>query len=92
MVRLSSSPLDLSPFLRSLTRPSHTVYDKKASEEILRTVAENHGIELSSVKSDLYTILGLDSKVSSPFTSFFSPRLDDLVDLHCLQFFSTNPR
>ncbi|KAL7409441.1 hypothetical protein BDY24DRAFT_403090 [Mrakia frigida] len=45
------------------------VYDKKASEEILRTVAENHGIELSSVKSDLYTILGLDSKHESKMRS-----------------------
>lgn len=40
------------------------MYDEEASKEILRVAAEEHGIELSSVKSDLYTKIGLDSKVS----------------------------
>ena len=34
-------------------------------------VAEEHGIELSSVKSDVYTLIGLDSKVSTLASRIF---------------------
>jgi hypothetical protein len=45
------------------------VYSETSSREILQVVAEQHGIELSSVKSDLYTVLNIDSKHPSKMRS-----------------------
>ncbi|KAG1854147.1 hypothetical protein DFJ58DRAFT_788361 [Suillus subalutaceus] len=41
------------------------VYDKDAVTDVMKVLLRNHGVNLSGVKSDLYTGAGLDSKHSS---------------------------
>ncbi|KAL4071360.1 translation initiation factor eIF 4e-like domain-containing protein [Scleroderma yunnanense] len=38
------------------------VYDKSAVTEVMQVLLRRHGVNLSGVKSDLYTLIGLDSK------------------------------
>ncbi|KAG2748179.1 hypothetical protein P692DRAFT_20848855 [Suillus brevipes Sb2] len=38
------------------------VYDKDAVTDVMKVLLRNHGVNLSGVKSDLYTGVGLDSK------------------------------
>ncbi|KAF9228399.1 hypothetical protein BS17DRAFT_773643 [Gyrodon lividus] len=38
------------------------VYDKESVTEVMAVLLRKHGLNLSGVKSDLYTIIGLDSK------------------------------
>jgi len=45
------------------------VYDKDAVTEVMRILLKNHGMNLSGVKSNLYTAIGLDSKHSSGIPS-----------------------
>jgi len=44
------------------------VYDKDAVTEVMNLL-RNHGVNLSGVKSDLYTMIGLDSKHNSGIPS-----------------------
>ncbi|KAF8911463.1 translation initiation factor eIF 4e-like domain-containing protein [Gymnopilus junonius] len=45
------------------------VYDKANVTEVMKVLLRNHGATLSGVKSDLYTVIGLDSKHSSGIPS-----------------------
>ncbi|WOO78584.1 uncharacterized protein LOC62_02G002130 [Vanrija pseudolonga] len=45
------------------------VYDKGLMTEVMKTLLTEHGIEPSSSKSDLYTVLGIDSKHPSKLRS-----------------------
>ncbi|KAF9526628.1 hypothetical protein CPB83DRAFT_857525 [Crepidotus variabilis] len=45
------------------------VYDKDAVTEVMKILLRNHGVNLSGVKSDLYTLAGLDSKHPSGIPS-----------------------
>jgi hypothetical protein len=45
------------------------VYDKDAVTDVMKVLLRNHGVNLSGVKSDLYTAVGLDSKHSSGIPS-----------------------
>jgi len=45
------------------------VYDKTSVTEIMKILLRNHGVNLSGVKSDLYTSLGIDSKHASGIPS-----------------------
>ncbi|KDQ55089.1 hypothetical protein JAAARDRAFT_37612 [Jaapia argillacea MUCL 33604] len=45
------------------------VYDKPAVTEVMKVLLRNHGVNLSGVKSDVYTLIGLDSKHSSGIPS-----------------------
>lgn len=45
------------------------VYDKDAVTDVMKVLLRNHGVNLSGVKSDLYTGVGLDSKHSSGIPS-----------------------
>ncbi|KAG1716210.1 hypothetical protein ID866_950 [Astraeus odoratus] len=38
------------------------VYNKDSVIEVMKVLVRNHGVNLSGVKSDLYTLIGLDSK------------------------------
>ncbi|EFI28138.1 hypothetical protein CC1G_14165 [Coprinopsis cinerea okayama7 len=45
------------------------VYDKPKVLEVMKVLLRNHGLNLSGVKSDLYTMLGIDSKHPSGIQS-----------------------
>ncbi|CAA7258992.1 unnamed protein product [Cyclocybe aegerita] len=45
------------------------VYDKDSVTEIMKVLLRNHGVNLSGVKSDLYTVVGIDSKHPSGIPS-----------------------
>ncbi|KAF8806536.1 hypothetical protein BYT27DRAFT_7191087 [Phlegmacium glaucopus] len=45
------------------------VYDKASVTEVMRVLLRNHGLNLSGVKSDLYTVIGIDSKHPSGIPS-----------------------
>lgn len=45
------------------------VYDKDAVTDVMKVLLRNHGVNLSGVKSDLYTGIGLDSRHSSGIPS-----------------------
>jgi len=45
------------------------VYDKASVTEVMRVLLRNHGVNLSGVKSDLYTVIGIDSKHPSGIPS-----------------------
>ncbi|KIM40280.1 hypothetical protein M413DRAFT_446456 [Hebeloma cylindrosporum] len=45
------------------------VYDKSTVTEVMKILLRNHGVNLSGVKSDLYTYLGIDSKHPSGIPS-----------------------
>lgn len=45
------------------------VYDKESVTDVMKVLLRNHGVNLSGVKSDLYTGVGLDSKHSSGIPS-----------------------
>ncbi|KAF9501436.1 hypothetical protein BDN71DRAFT_1439015 [Pleurotus eryngii] len=45
------------------------VYDKDAVTKVMRVLLRNHGLNLSGVKSDMYTSLGIDSKHPSGIPS-----------------------
>jgi len=45
------------------------VYDKDAVTEVMKILLKNHGMNLSGVKSNLYTGIGLDSKHASGIPS-----------------------
>ncbi|KAG1746501.1 translation initiation factor eIF 4e-like domain-containing protein [Suillus lakei] len=45
------------------------VYNKDAVTDVMKVLLRNHGVNLSGVKSDLYTGVGLDSKHSSGIPS-----------------------
>ncbi|KAJ8696909.1 hypothetical protein PTI98_006732 [Pleurotus ostreatus] len=45
------------------------VYDKDAATKVMRVLLRNHGLNLSGVKSDMYTSLGIDSKHPSGIPS-----------------------
>ncbi|KIM63887.1 hypothetical protein SCLCIDRAFT_87798, partial [Scleroderma citrinum Foug A] len=45
------------------------VYDKDSVTEVMKVLLRRHGINLSGVKSDLYTLIGLDSKHPSGIPS-----------------------
>ncbi|KIJ15506.1 hypothetical protein PAXINDRAFT_133525 [Paxillus involutus ATCC 200175] len=45
------------------------VYDKESVTEVMHVLLRKHGVNLSGVKSDLYTLIGLDSKHPSGISS-----------------------
>ncbi|KIK90766.1 hypothetical protein PAXRUDRAFT_831416 [Paxillus rubicundulus Ve08.2h10] len=45
------------------------VYDKESVTEVMRVLLRKHGANLTGVKSDLYTVIGLDSKHPSGISS-----------------------
>ncbi|KDR75704.1 hypothetical protein GALMADRAFT_248343 [Galerina marginata CBS 339.88] len=45
------------------------VYDKAKVAEVMKVLLRNHGVNLSGVKSDLYTAIGIDSKHASGIPS-----------------------
>ncbi|KAL4263029.1 UPF0696 family protein [Pleurotus pulmonarius] len=45
------------------------VYDKDAVTKVMRVLLRNHGLNLTGVKSDMYTSLGIDSKHPSGIPS-----------------------
>ncbi|KAJ7209732.1 hypothetical protein GGX14DRAFT_452894 [Mycena pura] len=45
------------------------VYDKPAVTEVMKVLLRSHGVNLSGVKSDMYTLLGIDSKHPSGIPS-----------------------
>ncbi|EGO00691.1 hypothetical protein SERLA73DRAFT_166958 [Serpula lacrymans var. lacrymans S7.3] len=45
------------------------VYDKNSVTDVMKVLLRNHGVNLSGVKSDLYTVIGLDSKHPSGIPS-----------------------
>ncbi|KAE9411589.1 hypothetical protein BT96DRAFT_846293 [Gymnopus androsaceus JB14] len=45
------------------------VYDKDTVTEVMKILIRNHGFTLSGVKSDMYTLLGIDSKHPSGIQS-----------------------
>lgn len=45
------------------------IYDKELATKVLTSLLEDHGLEPSASKSDLYTLLGIDSKHPSGMRS-----------------------
>lgn len=45
------------------------VYDKESVTEVMKLLLRNHGVNLSGVKSNLYTSIGIDSKHASGIQS-----------------------
>ncbi|CAE6473109.1 unnamed protein product [Rhizoctonia solani] len=69
-LKVATTPVDVSPnhrYLICLYLPD--LYDKAAVTEVLRTVCQSTGIRPNSAKTDLYTIIGLDSKHPSGIKS-----------------------
>lgn len=70
LTKVASSPADETPHHQHvicLYIPD--VYDKDAVTDVMKVLLRNHGVNLSGVKSDLYTGVGLDSKHSSGIPS-----------------------
>ncbi|CAE6472074.1 unnamed protein product [Rhizoctonia solani] len=69
-LKVATTPADVLPnhrYLICLYLPD--LYDKAIVTEVLRTVCQSTGIRPNSAKTDLYTILGLDSKHASGIKS-----------------------
>ncbi|CEL52605.1 hypothetical protein RSOLAG1IB_05810 [Rhizoctonia solani AG-1 IB] len=69
-LKVATTPMDVLPnhrYLICLYLPD--IYDKVAVAEVLRTVCQSTGIRPNSAKTDLYTVIGLDSKHPSGIKS-----------------------
>ncbi|CAE6388251.1 unnamed protein product [Rhizoctonia solani] len=69
-LKIATTPIDVPPnhrYLICLYMPD--LYDKVTVTEILRTVCQSTGIRPNSAKTDLYTMIGLDSKHPSGIKS-----------------------
>ncbi|KAG2153302.1 translation initiation factor eIF 4e-like domain-containing protein [Suillus clintonianus] len=70
LTKVATSPANETPHhqhLICLYIPN--VYDKDSVTEVMKVLLRNHGVNLSGVKSDLYTGAGLDSKHPSGIPS-----------------------
>ncbi|KAJ7106049.1 hypothetical protein C8R43DRAFT_1045968 [Mycena crocata] len=70
LAKVATSPADgssSSQHLICIYMPD--VYDKPAVTEVMKVLLRNHGMNLSGVKSNLYTALGIDSKHPSGLQS-----------------------
>lgn len=84
-ISLVSGPLAATPAYRAKVAtsprsetPNHQhviclympdVYDEQAVKEVMKVLLRNHGLNLSGVKSNLYTAVGIDSKHPSGIQS-----------------------
>ncbi|KAJ1306015.1 hypothetical protein OPQ81_010729 [Rhizoctonia solani] len=69
-LKVATTPTDVLPnhrYLICLYLPD--LYEKAAVTEVLRTVCQSTGVRPNSAKTDLYTIIGLDSKHPSGIKS-----------------------
>ncbi|KAF8178606.1 hypothetical protein K438DRAFT_1844078 [Mycena galopus ATCC 62051] len=66
-VATSSADGDAKQHLICIYMPD--VYDKDAVTEVMKVLLRNHGMSLSGVKSNMYTVLGIDSKHPSGIPS-----------------------
>ncbi|CAE6475728.1 unnamed protein product [Rhizoctonia solani] len=69
-LKVATTPADVLPnhrYLICLYLPD--LYDKAVVTEVLRTVCQSTGVRPNSAKTDLYTIIGLDSKHPSGIKS-----------------------
>ncbi|KIK67496.1 hypothetical protein GYMLUDRAFT_37628 [Collybiopsis luxurians FD-317 M1] len=79
--KVATSPPDANPnhqHVICLYLPD--VYDKNTVTEVMKILLRNHGFNLSGVKSDLYTVLGIDSKHPSGIPSTIWKNKDILSD------------
>ncbi|KAF9049910.1 translation initiation factor eIF 4e-like domain-containing protein [Panaeolus papilionaceus] len=64
--KVSTSPAESTPnYQHIICVYMPDVYDKDKVTEVMKILLRNHGVNLSGVKSDLYTNIGLDSKHAS---------------------------
>ncbi|KAG1818345.1 hypothetical protein EV424DRAFT_1472765 [Suillus variegatus] len=70
LTKVSTSPANETPhYQHVICLYIPDVYDKEAVTDVMKVLLRNHGVNLSGVKSDLYTGVGLDSKHSSGIPS-----------------------
>lgn len=68
--KVATCPADENPnYQHLLCIYMPDVYDKDAVTEVMKVLLRHHGLNLSGVKPDLYTDLGIDSKHSSGIPS-----------------------
>ncbi|KAJ7668621.1 hypothetical protein DFH06DRAFT_1182083 [Mycena polygramma] len=68
-VKVATSPADGNASQHLICVYMPDVYDKDAVTEVMKVLLRNHGINLSGVKSNMYTALGIDSKHPSGIPS-----------------------
>ncbi|KAJ3800097.1 translation initiation factor eIF 4e-like domain-containing protein [Lentinula aff. detonsa] len=86
--KVATTPRDANPnhqHVLCLYLPD--VYDKNAVLKVMKILLRNHGFSLSGVKSDLYTLLGIDSKHPSgiPSTIWKNKDLMDDTEMKTLK-------
>ncbi|KAF9268639.1 hypothetical protein L218DRAFT_521664 [Marasmius fiardii PR-910] len=70
VTKVSTSPENDSPnYQHVICMYIPDVYDKDLVTKVMKVLLRNHGCSLSGVKSDMYTILGIDSKHPSGIQS-----------------------
>lgn len=57
----------------------NNLYDKEAATKVLVSLLKDHGLEPSAAKTDLYTVIGIDSKHPSKLRSTIW-RVSELVE------------
>ncbi|KAF7362219.1 UPF0696 like protein [Mycena venus] len=67
--KVATSPADGNATQHLICIYMPDVYDKAAVTEVMKVLLRNHGMNLSGVKSNLYTALGIDSKHASGLPS-----------------------
>ncbi|CAE6415258.1 unnamed protein product [Rhizoctonia solani] len=81
-LKVATTPGDVLPnhrYLICLYLPD--LYDRAAATEVLRTVCQSTGIRPNSAKTDLYTMIGLDSKHPSGIKSTIWNPTDLIPDI-----------
>ncbi|KAF8706760.1 hypothetical protein RHS03_04674, partial [Rhizoctonia solani] len=81
-LKVATTPGDVLPnhrYLICLYLPD--LYDRAAAAEVLRTVCQSTGIRPNSAKTDLYTMIGLDSKHPSGIKSTIWNPTDLIPDI-----------
>ncbi|KAH7927469.1 hypothetical protein BV22DRAFT_1127385 [Leucogyrophana mollusca] len=70
LTKVSTSPeSETSSYQHVICLYLPDVYDKESVTKVMKVLLRNHGVNLSGVKSDLYTAIGLDSKHPSGIPS-----------------------
>ncbi|KAF8578507.1 hypothetical protein K439DRAFT_1638792 [Ramaria rubella] len=80
LAKVATTPANESSAQRVICIYMPDVFDKEKVTEIMRILLRNHGLNLSGVKSNLYTEIGLDSKHSSRIQSTIWKNTDLLKD------------
>ncbi|GJJ08486.1 hypothetical protein Clacol_002704 [Clathrus columnatus] len=80
VAKVATTPPNESSGQRVICVYMPNILDKEKVLEVMRILLENHGVNLSGVKSDLYTKIGLDSKHPSHLQSTIWKNTDFLKD------------